>query len=293
MTTTCSIARRVTTLFCLSGALLLASGSAFAQSNQSASANGLAGVWFVQVTLRDCATGAPIDSFNSLVTFHRGGTISESTAGPGFAVGQRGPGTGVWEAAGHDAYAQRMVALITFDTAANLPGRPGFNPALPISPGFFAGWSTVTHTVEMSDANHITSSGTNTFYKAGMERSIGQAVRPQPACASSKTDRPGATSIGPAAVFKPGPGSGFGTFDVRTLLVRNVRLVRRCWNPFAPPHRWNVHPEHHRTLRTLALLRRRGRQHVADRGDPPAARLPDHHEGRPHAAIAPSPPVIT
>jgi len=161
-----STARRVTTLFCLSGALLLASGSAFAQSNQSASANGLAGVWLVQVTLRVCATGAPIDSFNSLVTFHRGGTISESTAGPGFAVGQRGPGTGVWEAAGHDAYAQRMVALITFDTAENLPGRPGFNPALPISPGFFAGWSTVTHTVEMSDANHMTSAGTSTFYKA-------------------------------------------------------------------------------------------------------------------------------
>jgi hypothetical protein len=58
-----------------------------------------------------------------------------------------------------------MIALIGFDSAPNLPG-PGFNPALPISPGFFAGWSTVTHTVEMSDANHASSSGTNAFYKA-------------------------------------------------------------------------------------------------------------------------------
>jgi hypothetical protein len=59
-----------------------------------------------------------------------------------------------------------MIALIGFDSAPNLPNTPGFNPALPISPGFFAGWSTVTHTLEMSDANHATSSGTNAFYKA-------------------------------------------------------------------------------------------------------------------------------
>jgi hypothetical protein len=168
MTSTCSphsILRRVTTLFSLS-VLLLAPVPAVAQSTQSAAANGLAGVWFVQVTLRNCETNAPQGTFNSLGTFHRGGTVSESTVSPVFAVGQRQPATGVWEAAGHDTYTQRMIALIAFDTAANLPGTPGFNPALPITPGFFAGWSTVTHTVEMSDANHIASSGTNAFYKA-------------------------------------------------------------------------------------------------------------------------------
>ena len=118
MTTTCSIVRRVTTVFCLSGALLLTASPSFAQSSESASPNGLAGVWFVQVTLRNCDTNAPLGSFNSLVTFHRGGTVSESTASPGFAIGQRGPGTGTWEAAGHHTYAQRMAALITFDSAA-------------------------------------------------------------------------------------------------------------------------------------------------------------------------------
>ena len=49
-----------------------------------------------------------------------------------------------------------MVALINFDTAPNLP----------VTPGFFAGWSIVAHTLELTDANHGTSSGTNEFYKA-------------------------------------------------------------------------------------------------------------------------------
>ena len=64
----------------------------------------------------------------------------------------------------HDS--QRMISLINFDTAPNLPGAPGFNPALPITPGFFAGWVTVAHTLEVTDQNHATSSGTNEFYKA-------------------------------------------------------------------------------------------------------------------------------
>jgi hypothetical protein len=35
-----------------------------------------------------------------------------------------------------------------------------------VTPGFFAGWSIVTHTPELTDADHATSSGTNEFYKA-------------------------------------------------------------------------------------------------------------------------------
>jgi hypothetical protein len=58
------------------------------------------------------------------------------------------------------------VNLINFNSAPNLPNTPGYNPSLPISPGFFAGWATVTHTVELTDANHGTSYGTNAFYKA-------------------------------------------------------------------------------------------------------------------------------
>ena len=77
----------------LASALLDASGtSAAAQS--SSSSQGLVGAWLVQVTLRNCETGAPMGSFNSLVSFHRGGTISESPGGTAFAPGQRSAGHG-------------------------------------------------------------------------------------------------------------------------------------------------------------------------------------------------------
>jgi hypothetical protein len=43
------------------------------------------------------------------------------------------------------------------------PIRPG---TLPVSPGFFAGWQTVTHTLRLNDVDHATSAGTNEFYKS-------------------------------------------------------------------------------------------------------------------------------
>ena len=66
-----------------------------------ASGDVLTGAWSVQVTLRDCTTGAPIGPpINSLVTFHEGGTLSETAGGLGFAIGQRSPGHGIWSAEG-------------------------------------------------------------------------------------------------------------------------------------------------------------------------------------------------
>ena len=152
----------------LTGALLTTlSGAVIAQSNQSASASGLVGTWTVQVTLRDCLTAAPLGpSFGSLVTFHRGGTMSTSDGSLAFAIGQRPPGHGIWTQEAGQIYLQRVIALILFDTPSNLPGLPGFDPSRPVSPGFFAGWQTVTHTIELDDANHLTSSGTNAFYRS-------------------------------------------------------------------------------------------------------------------------------
>ena len=148
----------VATVLGLAFALVMAGeGVSLAQSNNSASRNGLEGTWVVEVTLRDCSSNAPLGpAFNSLVTFHRGGTVSESTSSRAFAVGQRSDGHGTWSAEGHHTYTQRMVNLINFDTPANLPVTPGFN----------AGWSVVSHRLEMIDADHTTSSGTNEFYRA-------------------------------------------------------------------------------------------------------------------------------
>jgi hypothetical protein len=120
----------------------------------------------VQVTLRDCATGAPLGApINALVTFHGGGTLSESAGGLNFALGQRSPGHGTWTRIDGHTYRQRMVALVLFDTEPNLPGTPDFDPGAPVSPGFYAGWQKVDHTVELVDADHAVSKGTNAFYK--------------------------------------------------------------------------------------------------------------------------------
>jgi hypothetical protein len=157
MKTSKALGGRRAAALALVGALLMTAGTkGIAQSSNSASQSGLGGTWFVQVTVRNCATDAPLGTFNSLVTFHRGGTLSEATSSPSFAVGQRSPGHGNWDAEGQDTYSQRMVALINFDTPANPP----------VSPGFFAGWATVTHTIAVIDNDHITSAGTNAFYKS-------------------------------------------------------------------------------------------------------------------------------
>src|SRR4051812_15266171 len=71
---------------CAVAAILLSGGLTFAQSSNAASDRNLAGVWFVQVTLRNCTTQAPMGTFNSLGTYHRGGTLSESTTASTFAI---------------------------------------------------------------------------------------------------------------------------------------------------------------------------------------------------------------
>jgi hypothetical protein len=159
--------------------LAAAASDVAASSNQANGANGLTGTWVIRVTLRNCATNAPTGSAAALVTFHRGGTISESTGSPAFAIGQRGPAHGTWTHLGRRRYAQRMIAQIAFDTPANLPG-PGFDPTKPVSPGFSAGWQTVTHTIRMIDDNNLESSGTNEFfdtlsqsYRTGCSTAVG------------------------------------------------------------------------------------------------------------------------
>jgi hypothetical protein len=159
---------RAVSAVCLTAAFLVAASvRAGAQSDERGS---LAGTWGVKVTLRDCATGAALGPpFNSLVTFHDGGTISESAASLAFAPGQRSPGHGTWTRKRGHAYGQEMIALILFDTEPNLPGTPTFDPTKPVSPGFFAGWVTVSHTVRFTAADRIASSGTNGFYKTNGE----------------------------------------------------------------------------------------------------------------------------
>jgi hypothetical protein len=133
--------------------------TATAASAQQGAAKGrtVQGVWYVQVTIRDCATGAALaPAVHSLVTFAAGGTLHESVGGGGFAPGQRSDGHGNWTHKG-ETYDQRFVSMINFATA---PG-PG--------PGFEAGWMKVRHSVTVIDADRIESAGTNSFYRLNGE----------------------------------------------------------------------------------------------------------------------------
>jgi hypothetical protein len=139
-------------------ALVLLAASAASAQQSGSQARTVEGVWYVQVTIRDCATGAALAPVvHSLVTFAAGGTLQESVGGGGFAPGQRSDGHGTWTHKGGQTYDQRFVAMINFATA---PG-PG--------PGFEAGWIKVHHTVEVIDADHIESTGTNSFYRLNGE----------------------------------------------------------------------------------------------------------------------------
>jgi hypothetical protein len=139
-------------------ALVLSAASAASAQQSAAQARTVEGVWYVQVTIRDCATGVALaPAVNSLVTFAAGGTLHESVGGGGFAPGQRSDGHGTWRHKGGQTYDQRFVSMINFATA---PG-PG--------PGFEAGWLKVHHTVEVIDADHIESVGSNSFYRLNGE----------------------------------------------------------------------------------------------------------------------------
>ena len=143
------------------------------------------GTWGIQVQIRNCQSEAAIGlPFPSLITLHKGGTLGETSgAEAAFANGQRSSGHGVWEKTGHRVYDMRVISLILFETGPNLPGSPGFNPALPVGPGFFKGWDTVTQTLRFTDADHFTSTGTSAFfkedgtlYREGCSTAIGQRV---------------------------------------------------------------------------------------------------------------------
>ena len=142
----------------LLGALIAGAGQPLSAqaSNSDSNAQRLEGTWLIQVTLRVCATGTPLATVNSIVTFAPGGTLSETAGAGGFEPGQRSEGHGAWSHLGGRTYSQRFVALIRFDTPPNPPA----------SPGFLAGWQTVTHTVELVDPDHVSSSGTNEFFDA-------------------------------------------------------------------------------------------------------------------------------
>lgn len=71
----------------------------------------LEGTWRVEITLRNCVTGQPVQNpFPALASFARGGTVT--TADGGLSPAVRGTGLGVWWRAPHGAFAAVTEAFL-------------------------------------------------------------------------------------------------------------------------------------------------------------------------------------
>jgi hypothetical protein len=76
---------------------------------------GLEGTWRVQVTIVDCATGAPGVQFASLLSFAVGGTATDTTANQALP-GERTTGLGAWHREPPGTYIASTEAFILFGT---------------------------------------------------------------------------------------------------------------------------------------------------------------------------------
>jgi hypothetical protein len=105
----------------------------------------LEGTWDAQVTIRNCATGAAINTFASIGTFMQGGTSIGSTAGMPQSL--RTPEHGVWSHLSGNTYFFKFKTF-TFNAAGNSTG-----------------WTIVQHYANLDHGGDTyTSAGTAEFY---------------------------------------------------------------------------------------------------------------------------------
>jgi hypothetical protein len=105
----------------------------------------LEGTWDVQVTIRNCQTGAEIRSFASVTSFTFGGVTFDSTSGIPQAL--KTPGQGVWSHVRGDTY-RFSFKNFNFDAAGN-----------------FISWTKITHQADLApNGNQYSSAGTAEFY---------------------------------------------------------------------------------------------------------------------------------
>src|SRR3982750_2663847 len=110
------------------------------QSNLSANARSIEGVWDAQVTIRNCASGIPGPTFRAMDLFIRGGSVVDTNSAP---PSTRGPGMGTWEHLG----GQNFTSTLRFFL---------YNPD-----GSLAGVRRIAQNIELNDAGDAWSSTVN------------------------------------------------------------------------------------------------------------------------------------
>ena len=105
----------------------------------------LEGTWRVQVTGRDCQTGAAVRTFPALLTFVDGGTLTGTPTA--FPPSLRGPDHGFWRQTGPRSYLAVTRAFL-------------FNPA-----GAWTATQQLTQIIEFAhDSDEFTSSASSEFF---------------------------------------------------------------------------------------------------------------------------------
>jgi hypothetical protein len=126
----------------------------------------LVGTWQVQVTVRNCSTGAALGNpFPALLAFQEGGTLT--SADTAFSPSLRSPGLGIWRRTARRAYAATTYAFL-FNATGAWTGTHRIVQTIEIGedPDQFEG----TASVEILDT-----SGNLTF--TGCSTSAGQRIR--------------------------------------------------------------------------------------------------------------------
>jgi hypothetical protein len=113
----------------------------------------LIGVWTMEVTLRNCATGDPLPGiapFPALNTFHKGGTLTEF--GARFSPATRGVGQGDWKRTGRATFSSHFF-FYRFDAGGLHVGGQDVRRTIRLSDD--GAWLTSTATVEITDVNGV------------------------------------------------------------------------------------------------------------------------------------------
>jgi hypothetical protein len=90
--------------------LLTTSGLGAQEGNSESQAGQLEGMWRLQITVRDCQTGAAQRTFPALFAFAKGGTLTETSAGVSPALST--PGYGVWRHTDGHSYSAVVEAFV-------------------------------------------------------------------------------------------------------------------------------------------------------------------------------------
>ncbi|MEP6636001.1 MAG: hypothetical protein ABJB97_04690 [Acidobacteriota bacterium] len=123
----------------------LAAQKSDSSAQNEAQGKKLEGTWRVQVSIRDCQSGAPLRTFPAFLTFAQGGTLTETTTG--FPPALRSPGHGFWQHTGGRSYLAVSEAFL-------------FSPA-----GVWTGTQRLTQVIEIGhNGDELTSNATNEIF---------------------------------------------------------------------------------------------------------------------------------